>query len=119
MFDDMPLVYRYHVHLFVVCRMLICVVTVAYSHIPPSHTPHSAMDELMDQFSVKRLFIAVIGLQMWWAVQSIAANMWGTIRCNSVASYPHHMSQLHVGGSMHYPHITLARHGPQNGPSPS
>ena len=28
MFDDMPLVYRYHVHVFDVCRMLICVVTV-------------------------------------------------------------------------------------------
>lgn len=93
MFDDMPLVYRYHVHLFVVFRMLICVVTVAYSHIPPSHTPHSTMDDVMEQISLKRLFLAVIGLQSWWVIQSFAKSMWWTDE--SVRHESHDMSQLH------------------------
>jgi hypothetical protein len=96
MFDDMPLVYRYHVHLFVVCRMLICVVTVAYSHFHCPSIPHSAMDQVMDQFSLQRLFLAVMGIQFWWVVQSFAAHMWGTARCNeSVRHESHDMSQLH------------------------
>ena len=37
------------------------------------------------------------------------------IRCNSVAPYPHHMSQLHVGRSTSWASGTLTRHGPRTG----
>ena len=48
-----------------VCRMLLCAFTVACALvICTSHTPHSAMDDVMWQFSFKRLFTGVIGMQM-------------------------------------------------------
>ena len=47
----------------------------------------------MEQISLKRLFLAVIGLQSWWVIQSFAKSMWWTDE--SVRHESHDMSQLH------------------------
>ena len=50
------------------------------------------MDDLMEQLSFKRLFCAVIAMQMLWVVQAIASDMWRTNASGAIQLHHVHIT---------------------------
>ena len=103
----------------IACSQCSCVEDIHF--LPPtlfaSHIVCAMEYNIMEQFSLKRLYGAPTAMQVYWMVSSFASNMWWTPPSVAIQppQPPRHMSQLHVGRSTSGASGTLMRHGPRNG----